>query len=139
MACEKVIKMQTPTLGWLCPRCGAVNAPHVEQCFCKKADTEKNNALGSTEYQEIGKAPLSMKEMLEKAKAFYSNAKKNLNCCEAPSMDTILSKAGYDPARFCRTREERRLLEQQITFKVCAACAGHPLTEHICCISLIGN
>ena len=29
--------------GWLCPRCGRVNAPFIAFCNCKKEEFDKNN------------------------------------------------------------------------------------------------
>lgn len=36
--------------GWLCPRCGSVNAPDIEKCKCVKTeDTNKDNRQLLTE------------------------------------------------------------------------------------------
>ncbi len=29
-------------VGWLCPRCGAVNAPWVRMCYCQRGDVNLN-------------------------------------------------------------------------------------------------
>lgn len=31
-----VAEEQTERAAWECPRCGAMNAPHIDQCPCKK-------------------------------------------------------------------------------------------------------
>ena len=36
-------------IGWLCPRCGAVNAPDVKRCDCEpKVDDQRHGALPNT-------------------------------------------------------------------------------------------
>lgn len=30
-------------IGWVCPRCGAVNAPWVRMCYCQRGDVDLNH------------------------------------------------------------------------------------------------
>lgn len=32
-------------VGWVCPRCGAVNAPWVRTCYCRRVDVDLGTAL----------------------------------------------------------------------------------------------
>jgi ribosomal protein S27AE len=41
---EKIMEKDKIQEGWLCPRCGSVNAPQKDKCQCVKAeDTEKDS------------------------------------------------------------------------------------------------
>lgn len=55
------VTLAMPT-GWVCPRCGRVNAPHVDQCVCKPDELQGvitvwppydggTTAAGPTEYK----------------------------------------------------------------------------------------
>ena len=47
IAIAKVATMQTE--GWICPRCGRVNAPWLAWCGCSKMDVTCNTATASTQ------------------------------------------------------------------------------------------
>lgn len=34
--------------GWECPKCGKINAPHVNQCDCVKEKIQENNVYQPT-------------------------------------------------------------------------------------------
>ena len=44
-------------IGWLCPRCGAINAPDVKQCECEPVAEQSDGppmwGLGPSETKEV--------------------------------------------------------------------------------------
>lgn len=44
------LELRDIPVGWLCPRCGKVNAPDVRQCSCKSKDVPV--VIGPSETKE---------------------------------------------------------------------------------------